>query len=565
MADRVEINDTVSFAQPDGTLRVLPGAQVSVTSPGGSPLTVYAAESGPETVTPHGDAFGRIEGWVQTADFDLHVSGAGVSYTQHIRQITGGGGGGDGGGGSGTDVRENGAVMDGVADDFSALQQTIDDVHSEGGGFVNLGRGIAGISQPPILKDDVILIGEGVGATSIRVLDGAGCRILETEGWADLVGTDVPEGPRRFGIHGITLDGNAAGNGGFSEGLVIYGCEYELKGFEIRDTRGPALRSEWYLGGDRMEAQVSDFKIVNSRSHGLWWKGPHDSVIEGGQVIRAGTGGAGGASGVLVQGGGEATTFEAVHSWGDDQANAWYHAADGCQLVGCQGEGGFTRQLVLNSSDNTVMGGAWFGVGGTGDASAGLTLGLDGSTPSRNFVATTIRNCFKSVERFASGGRSIYQLVCTPADNPASQVYVGTPHESDRTTISVDSVNSADWIKDQFSVGGGRVDHYVPEHVNAARLIRDDTGDNLVRVETNVTPARFYVAATDVHGFAAGAGSPSWTLLASGALVLSERAAEPPNPSSDGACLYTRDNGSGKTQVMARFANGSLAQVAIQP
>ena len=44
-----------------------------------------------------------------------------------------------------------------------------------------------------------------------------------------------------------------------------------------------------------------------------------------------------------------------------------------------------------------------------------------------------------------------------------------------------------------------------------------------------------------------------------------EQSPEPAAPAANGCRLYTKDNGSGKTQLMARFATGAAVQVAIEP
>lgn len=50
-----------------------------------------------------------------------------------------------------------------------------------------------------------------------------------------------------------------------------------------------------------------------------------------------------------------------------------------------------------------------------------------------------------------------------------------------------------------------------------------------------------------------------------GSLVMSERASAPSAPAANGATIYAIDNGSGKTQLMVRFASGASQQLAIQP
>jgi len=65
---------------------------------------------------------------------------------------------------------------------------------------------------------------------------------------------------------------------------------------------------------------------------------------------------------------------------------------------------------------------------------------------------------------------------------------------------------------------------------------------------------------------AAGIVSFDSTTSANGqaALHLSERTA-PSAPAANGVYIYTQDDGSGKTQLMALFSSGAAQQIAIQP
>lgn len=50
-----------------------------------------------------------------------------------------------------------------------------------------------------------------------------------------------------------------------------------------------------------------------------------------------------------------------------------------------------------------------------------------------------------------------------------------------------------------------------------------------------------------------------------GSLSLLELAADPAAPASNDSRLYTRDNGSGKTQLCVRFASGAVQVIATEP
>jgi tRNA A37 threonylcarbamoyladenosine biosynthesis protein TsaE len=44
-----------------------------------------------------------------------------------------------------------------------------------------------------------------------------------------------------------------------------------------------------------------------------------------------------------------------------------------------------------------------------------------------------------------------------------------------------------------------------------------------------------------------------------------ELAADAAAPAANQAVIYSKDNGAGKTQLVARFATGAVQQIAIQP
>ena len=59
-------------------------------------------------------------------------------------------------------------------------------------------------------------------------------------------------------------------------------------------------------------------------------------------------------------------------------------------------------------------------------------------------------------------------------------------------------------------------------------------------------------------------GNAALTLSGGGFIVLTERS-DPASPAANGARFYVRDNGSGKTQLVVRFATGAIQVIATQP
>jgi hypothetical protein len=88
MATRYNINSTVQRVVA-GVLEPGSGASALVTDPSSNPITVYAAETGAGQVSNPiaTTSFGRIEGWVEVPDFNITVSGSGITtYTEYIRK-----------------------------------------------------------------------------------------------------------------------------------------------------------------------------------------------------------------------------------------------------------------------------------------------------------------------------------------------------------------------------------------------------------------------------------------------------------------------------------------------
>ena len=273
-------------------------------------------------------------------------------------------------------VKTYGAAMNGVADDTDAVNEATLEAQEQGGGTVNLGDGTALVSDSLVLREGVYIRGEGPGATTIKLADGSNVDVLKTEDFDALVGTNVDAGPIRFGFSDLTIDGNNAGNTS-GRGVAIYGRQYEAMRFVVRNTAGEGYFSEWYSGGDEMEAQIAHFKIHRAGGHGFHFKGPHDSVIMDGQSIASGYDGGAGVRGIWMDSGSAAgTQLLGVHAWGIEQERAWYVTTGGVQMIGCQGEGASEAQLFLDAQDCVVMGGHFFGIG-DGDTSSALVIGDD--------------------------------------------------------------------------------------------------------------------------------------------------------------------------------------------
>ena len=467
-------------------------------------------------------------------------------------------------------IEAYGGILDG-RDVGAAINSAVSDSVTAGGGVVELGGGLGMLEQAVTLRSGVYLTGEGEEATILRGKSGTTHDLFKTQGFDALVGTNTNDGQYNWGLEKLTIDGNKTARTA-GRGVAIYGKAYRLMHFIVRNTPGLGMFSEWYSGGDEMECQISHFKFHRCKGGGMHFRGPHDSTIMDGQVIAAGHGGTPGTvHSIFVDSGNAAgTQFIGVHNWGTEHKRAWYVTTSGTQLVACQGEGATEAQLFLDAQDAIVMGGHFFGLG-DGDTSTALIVGdtATGGYPSRNLVQTKLSNADKLVDFRREGGRSVYRLVGIPITG--GELIVGTPADTDLVELMVDSETP---IEDASHQSSGIVVHRLPNLDNAAQVVRASDGVNLVEFDTQADPTikfrGMWYEAVDY------AGDPSWEISPDGAAIFTK--ARPIALDEGGitltegsdlaaglneAVLFARDNGAGKTQLVAQFATG-ISQLALE-
>lgn len=117
-------------------------------------------------------------------------------------------------------VKDYGAVGDGVTNDTEAIQQAIDEVHANGGGTVYIPNGTYIVSGNGIasdgaieVKSNVTLTGEGMGDTIIKLEDGSSDKVT------GIIRTPSGEVTENVTISNLSIDGNQDNTTGEVDGI----------------------------------------------------------------------------------------------------------------------------------------------------------------------------------------------------------------------------------------------------------------------------------------------------------------------------------------------------------
>ncbi|EJM17019.1 parallel beta-helix repeat (two copies) [Pseudomonas sp. GM18] len=165
-------------------------------------------------------------------------------------------------------VQNFGAKGDGITDDTAAIQRAIDAAAAAGGGQVYMPTGtyiVSGGVEPSdgclMLKSNVYLYGDGMGATTVKVADGSDTKIT------GVIRSAYGEQTHDFGVSNLTIDGNRDNTtgkidgwfNGYIPGEAGYDSNVTLDSVEIKDCSG--------YGFDPHE-QTVNMVIKNCVSHG---------------------------------------------------------------------------------------------------------------------------------------------------------------------------------------------------------------------------------------------------------------------------------------------------------
>lgn len=124
----------------------------------------------------------------------------------------------------------------------------------------------------------------------------------------------------------------------------------------VQNGKDGGVYSEYTTGGYEMEAQWSNFRIMNCGGIGLEWRGPHDSQFVNGIV---GHGASGATYGVKIVAGANVggEQFTNVHAWGTYSSAPWELGGNDGQFLNCYSDGGGIALLASgNNWDGFILG-----------------------------------------------------------------------------------------------------------------------------------------------------------------------------------------------------------------
>lgn len=291
-------------------------------------------------------------------------------------------------------VRDFGAVGDGLADDTGHLQRALDAARSTGG-IVFFPPGVY-LTRRLTLHSRTHLRGSGGDATVLKLARGANTPILESYRFAEESAARSNGGISTFSVRDLALDGNRAQDNAVSYGLRIYGYGYEIADVIVDNCGADGIVSEWGTAGDlpspshQMEARLTGLRSHDNGGHGVHFAGPHDSMFLNCLAFKNG------GTGFDMAENAYGTLMVNCHAWGVGQNVSFDLAATGIGCVNCYADLDGGVGVRISRNDCRWVAGYVQGANHIGPATEIGIQFVPGSRPDEPAAATIdtqIRNC----------------------------------------------------------------------------------------------------------------------------------------------------------------------------
>jgi hypothetical protein len=344
-------------------------------------------------------------------------------------------------------VRDFGAVGDGVADDTGHLQQALDAARSTGG-IVFFPPGVY-LTRRLTLYSRTHLRGSGGDATVLRLARGANTAVLESYRFGQESAARSTGGISMFSIRDLALDGNRAQENAVSCGLRVYGYGYDIADVIVVNCGADGIVSEWGTAGDlpspshQMEARLTGLRSHDNGGHGVHFAGPHDSMFLNCLAFKNG------GTGFDLAENAYGTLMVNCHAWGAGQNVSFDLAATGIGCVNCYADLDGGVGVRISRNDCRWVAGYVQGANHAGPATEIGIQFVEGSRPDEPAAATVdtqIRNCATAAIDFGAdkGMSSIRATLSQPgvarsgaAAVPGSGLgWIGTPAPDSQVEIT---------------------------------------------------------------------------------------------------------------------------------
>lgn len=162
-------------------------------------------------------------------------------------------------------------------DDLTQIQTAL-----TSGSAAILGPGNFLVSAPIVIRSGNVLVGSGVGTTTITLMGSANCSVIESLNFQSLSGGGTSGGVAGVEIGGFTINGarttNTGPNSKAGHGIALYGRRLWVHDVYITQCYRTGLWTEYASGGSGVspyDGHIAHITVDTVGEHG-WWNGVSD-------------------------------------------------------------------------------------------------------------------------------------------------------------------------------------------------------------------------------------------------------------------------------------------------